>query len=163
MFAEECRKVAKEFPDVTMEDMLVDNCAMQIIRDPGQFDVVVVGNMFGDILSDEAAALAGSLGLLASASLNEEGFALFEPPGGSAPDIAGLGIANPIGQILCVALMLRTSFGLREEAHAIEQAIQSALDEGYRTRDIYKDGNKLVTTKELTDQILVNLKAPAPV
>ncbi len=108
-------EVAKEYPDIELVDMLVDNCAMQIIRDPNQFDVVVTTNMFGDILTDEAAVLAGSLGLLASASINKEGFALYEPSGGSAPDIAGQGIANPIAQILSVALMLRFSFGLEKK------------------------------------------------
>jgi len=155
------REVSKEFPDVILEEMLVDNCAMQIIRDPSQFDVVVTSNMFGDILTDEAAVLAGSLGLLASASLNTDGMALYEPPGGSAPDIAGLGIANPIAQILCVAWMLRVSFGLEEEAQAIETAIDSTLKRGYRTRDIHRDGDKLVGTQDMTDQILSFLPSPS--
>jgi 3-isopropylmalate dehydrogenase len=154
-------EVAQQYPDVELEDMLVDNCAMQIIRNPKQFDVVVTTNMFGDILTDEAAVLAGSLGLLASASLNEEGFALYEPSGGSAPDIAGQGIANPIAQILSVALMLRFSFNLETEAKAIESAVDKALKSGYRTQDIYSEGDKLVNTVQFTDQVLANLPVPA--
>jgi 3-isopropylmalate dehydrogenase len=154
------REVAKQYPDVTLEEMLVDNCAMQIIRDPAQFDVVVTSNMFGDILTDEAAVLAGSLGLLASASINAEGFGLYEPPGGSAQDIAGKRIANPIAQILSVALMLRFSFGLNQEARAIENAIETALNAGYRTQDIYRDGDVLVGTDEMTDHIITYLATP---
>jgi 3-isopropylmalate dehydrogenase len=155
------REVAKRFPDVELEEMLVDNAAMQIIFKPTQFDVVVTTNMFGDILTDEAAALAGSLGMLASASVNDAGFGLYEPPGGSAPDIAGKGIANPIGQILSVALMLRQSFGMFDEAAAIEAAVTATLKAGYRTADIHSKGDKLVSTAEITDQILANVKAPA--
>lgn len=154
-------EVAATYPDVELEDMLVDNCAMQIIRNPKQFDVVVTTNMFGDILTDEAAVLAGSLGLLASASLNAEGFALYEPSGGSAPDIAGQGIANPIAQILSVALMLRFSFNLETEAKAIETAVDKTLRTGYRTEDIFSDGEKLVGTVEFTDHVLANLPVPA--
>lgn len=130
-------EVAQFYKGVAVSDMLVDNCAMQLISNPAQFDVVVTTNMFGDILSDAAAVLPGSLGLMASASLNESGFGLYEPPGGSAQDIAGSGTANPIAQILSVALLLRFSFALEQEACAIESAVQAALAEGARTRDIY--------------------------
>jgi len=151
------QEVAKSYPDVQLENILVDNCAMQIIKDPSQFDVLLLPNMFGDILSDAAAVLPGSLGLLSSASFNADGFALYEPPGGSAQDIAGKAIANPIGQIHCVALMLRYSFGLEEEAKVIERAIEATLKDGYRTRDISDNGSILVDTKEMTDQILSRL------
>jgi 3-isopropylmalate dehydrogenase len=134
---------------------------MQIIRDPKQFDVVVTTNMFGDILTDEAAVLAGSLGLLASASLNAERFALYEPSGGSAPDIAGQGIANPIAQILSVALMLRFSFQQEEQAKAIETAVEKTLKAGNRTRDIATKNGKVLGTKEFTDAVLANLQVPA--
>lgn len=160
------REVSKNYPKVQLEEMLVDNCAMQLIIDPSQFDVVLTTNMFGDILSDAAAVLPGSLGLLCSASLNADGFGLYEPPGGSAPDIAGKGIANPIAQITSVALMLRLSFGLEEEAKAIEQAVESTLKSGYRTRDIYRESDErsqLVNTKEMTDQILTRLNATKPI
>jgi len=147
-------EVAKEYPDVELEDVLVDNCAMQIIRDPSQFDVVVLSNMFGDILSDAAAVLPGSLGLMASASVNAKGFALYEPPGGSAQDIAGQGIANPIAQILSVAMMLRFSFNLSIEASAIEKAVENALQKGNRTRDIYRGHGTSVSSKQMTYAIL---------
>jgi 3-isopropylmalate dehydrogenase len=150
------REVSSSYPDVELEDMLVDNCAMQIIRNPSHFDVLLLSNMFGDILSDAAAALPGSLGLLASASFNSSGFALYEPPGGSAPDIAGKGIANPIGQILCVAMMLRHSFNLLDEAKRIEDAVNDTLKAGYRTKDIYTQGDKLVSTSEMADQIIAH-------
>lgn len=153
-------EVSKEYPDIKLEDMLVDNCAMQLIINPSQFDVLVTTNMFGDILSDAAAVLPGSLGLLSSASLNIDGFGLYEPPGGSAPDIAGLGIANPIAQINSVALMLRLSFSLEKEAKAIEQAVNSTLTAGFRTRDIYREGIKntsLVNCQQMTDQIISRL------
>ncbi len=155
------REVAKRFPDVELDEMLVDNCAMQIVLKPTQFDVVVTSNMFGDILTDEGAALAGSLGMLASASVNDKGFGLYEPPGGSAPDIAGKGVANPVGQILSCALMLRQSFGMFDEADAIESAVREALKGGYRTADVFRDGDKLATTSEMADAILANLTAPA--
>ncbi len=150
-------EVSSSYPDVALEDMLVDNCAMQIIKNPAQFDVLLLSNMFGDILSDAAAVLPGSLGLLASASFNSSGFALYEPPGGSAPDIAGKGIANPIRQILCVAMMLKYSFGLLEEATLIEKAVETTLTKRYRTKDIYIDGDKLVGTKEITDQVIAKM------
>lgn len=156
------REVALGYPDVALEDMLVDNCAMQIVRDPSQFDVVVTGNMFGDILTDAAAVLPGSLGLLASASMNREGFGLYEPPGGSAQDIAGTGTANPVAQILCVALMLRHSFALETEAGAIESAVEKTLKEGYRTRDIARSGEanqKIVDTRGMSERILEHLLA----
>jgi 3-isopropylmalate dehydrogenase len=160
-------EVGAQYPQVQLEDMLVDNCAMQLIRDPSQFDVVLTTNMFGDILSDAAAVLPGSLGLLASASLNENGFGLYEPPGGSAQDIAGTGIANPIAQILSVALMLRFSFGKEEAAWAIEDAVSMALKEGVRTKDILGPNPtrqlKPATTVEMTDSILAHLKRLAPV
>lgn len=154
-------EVAGKYPDVELEDMLVDNCAMQIIRNPKQFDVVVTTNMFGDILTDEAAVLAGSLGLLASASVNADGFALYEPSGGSAPDIAGQGIANPIAQILSVALMLRFSFGLEQEAKAIETAVDRTLKAGYRTRDLSSEGATVLGTADFTDKVLANLPVPS--
>lgn len=157
------REVSKDYPDVELEDMLVDNCAMQIIRNPKQFDVVVTTNMFGDILTDEAAVLSGSLGLLASASINSEGFALYEPSGGSAPDIAGKGIANPIAQILSVALMLRFSFGLEAEAKSIEDAVDRTLKAGYRTVDLVTSDEKPLGTEAFTDKVLANLQVPSVV
>jgi 3-isopropylmalate dehydrogenase len=147
-------EVSSSYTDVELENILVDNCAMQIIRNPSQFDVLLLSNMFGDILSDAAAALAGSLGLLSSASFNPSGFALYEPPGGSAPDIAGQGIANPIGQILCVAMMLKYSFNLLEESTLIEKSVEDTLKAGYRTKDIYTKGGELVGSKEMTDEII---------
>lgn len=147
-------EIAQEFPDITLEDMLVDNCAMQLITKPTQFDVILTTNMFGDILSDAGAVLPGSLGMLASASLNSEGFGLYEPPGGSAQDIAGKGVANPIGQILSVAMMLRTSFGLLEEADCIESAVGVCLSKGARTADIAEPGAEKLSTTAFTDKIL---------
>ena len=129
-------EVAKDYPEVTYEHMLVDNCAMQLVKNPAQFDVILTENMFGDILSDEASMVTGSIGMLASASLNETKFGLYEPSGGSAPDIAGMGIANPIATILSAAMMLRYSFDLDKEADAVEAAVKQVLKEGYRTGDI---------------------------
>jgi len=129
-------EVSKDYQDVELEHILVDNCAMQLIKNPSQFDVILAPNMFGDILSDAAAVLPGSLGVMASASMNSEGFGLFEPPGGSAQDIAGKGIANPIGQILSLAMMLRFSFGLDKQAEVIEKAAEQTIDKGIRTGDI---------------------------
>ena len=129
-------EVAKDYPEVTLEHMLVDNCAMQLVKNPKQFDVILTENMFGDILSDEASMVTGSIGMLASASLNDTKFGLYEPSGGSAPDIAGKGIANPIATILSAAMMLRYSFDLDEEADAIEMAVKKVLEDGYRTIDI---------------------------
>ena len=129
--------------------MLVDNCAMQLVRDPSQFDVVLTENMFGDILSDEAAMVTGSLGMLPSASLNETKFGLYEPSGGSAPDIAGKNIANPIAAILSAAMLLRYSFDLNDEADAVENAVKKVLAEGYATGDIMRDGCKQVLCDEM--------------
>ena len=129
-------EVALDYPDVSYEHMLVDNCAMQLVKNPRQFDVILTENMFGDILSDEASMVTGSIGMLSSASLNDTRFGLYEPSGGSAPDIAGKGIANPIATILSAAMMLRYSFDLDEEANAIEKAVKKVLEEGYRTIDI---------------------------
>ncbi len=129
-------EVAKDYPEVTYEHMLVDNCAMQLVKDPKQFDVILTENMFGDILSDEASMVTGSIGMLSSASLNDTKFGLYEPSGGSAPDIAGKGIANPIATILSAAMMLRYSFDLDKEAQVIEDAVKQVLKEGYRTIDI---------------------------
>ncbi len=154
LWREVVHEVAKEYPDVQLEDMLVDNCAMQLIRNPSQFDVVLTGNMFGDILSDEGAVLAGSLGLLASASINAQGFGLYEPPGGSAQDIAGKGVANPIAQILSAAMMLRFSFSLGNEADAIERAVSSALSAGLRTGDIASTAETPVSTAAMADKII---------
>lgn len=139
------RKIVEEtaaaFPEVAYEHMLVDNCAMQLVKDPGQFDVILTENMFGDILSDEASMVTGSIGMLASASLNDTKFGLYEPSGGSAPDIAGQGIANPIATILSAAMMLRYSFDLDGEADRIERAVRQVLKEGYRTIDIMPGEN----------------------
>ena len=146
-------EVAKDYPEVALEHMLVDNCAMQLVKNPAQFDVILTENMFGDILSDEASMVTGSIGMLASASLNDTKFGLYEPSGGSAPDIAGQNIANPIATILSAAMMLRYSFDLDKEADAIEQAVQQVLTEGYRTGDIMSEGCKKVGTTEMGDLI----------
>ena len=146
-------EVAKEYPEVTLEHMLVDNCAMQLVRDPKQFDVILTENMFGDILSDEASMVTGSIGMLSSASLREDSFGMYEPSHGSAPDIAGQNIANPIATILSAAMMLRYSLNLDEEADAVEAAVQKVLTDGYRTGDIMSDGCKAVGTKEMGDLI----------
>lgn len=146
-------EVAAAYPEVTLTHMLVDNCAMQLVKDPKQFDVILTENMFGDILSDEASMITGSIGMLASASLNETKFGLYEPSGGSAPDIAGRGIANPIATVLSAAMMLKYSFDLDREAAAVEQAVTRVLKEGYRTGDIMSDGKKQVGTKEMGDLI----------
>lgn len=146
-------KVAKEYPDVTLEHMLVDNCAMQLVRDPKQFDVILTENMFGDILSDEASMVTGSIGMLSSASLNETKFGLYEPSHGSAPDIAGKNLANPIATILSAAMMLRFSLDLDEAALAIEKAVKQVLKEGYRTGDIYSEGCTKVGTVQMGDLI----------
>ena len=146
-------EVAVEYPDVTLEHMLVDNCAMQIVKNPKQFDVILTENMFGDILSDEASMVTGSIGMLASASLNDSKFGLYEPSGGSAPDIAGKGIANPIATILSAAMMLRFSFDLDKEADAVERAVDQVLKDGYRTGDIMSAGCTQVGTKEMGDLI----------
>lgn len=142
-------EVAKDYPEVTLSHMLVDNCAMQLVMNPGQFDVVLTENMFGDILSDEASMITGSIGMLSSASLNEGKFGLYEPSHGSAPDIAGKGIANPIATILSAAMMLSYSFDLDEESKAVENAVQQVLTEGYRTVDIMADGCIQVGTTQM--------------
>ena len=147
-------EVAKDYPDVTLEHMLVDNCAMQLVKNPKQFDVLLTENMFGDILSDEASMVTGSIGMLASASLNETKFGLYEPSGGSAPDIAGQDIANPIATILSAAMLLRYSLNLDTEADAIEAAVQKVLEDGYRTVDIMSDGCKLVGCDGMGDAIV---------
>ena len=146
-------EVAKEYPEIELTHMLVDNCAMQLVKDPAQFDVILTENMFGDILSDEASMVTGSIGMLASASLNDSKFGLYEPSGGSAPDIAGQNIANPIATILSAAMMLRYSFDLDKEADAIEQAVSQVLAEGYRTGDIMSEGCRRVGTTEMGDLI----------
>lgn len=144
LWREVVTEVGRAYPDVTLQHMYVDNVAMQLVRRPQQFDVLLCGNMFGDIISDECAMLAGSLGMLPSASLNESGFGLYEPAGGSAPDIAGQNIANPIAQILSAALMLRHSLGRHDAATAIEQAVDAVLAAGLRTRDIAGDAGKTI-------------------
>jgi len=151
-------ETAQFYPDVKLSHMLVDNAAMQLVRNPKQFDVVVTGNMFGDILSDEASMLTGSIGMLPSASLDDKNKGLYEPIHGSAPDIAGKGIANPLATILSAAMMLRYSFNEEEVATHIEYAVQKTLEEGYRTADIYEDGTKKIGTTEMGDRVLANLR-----
>lgn len=146
-------EVAKEYPDVELEHMLVDNCAMQLVRNPGQFDVILTENMFGDILSDEASMVTGSIGMLSSASLNETKFGLYEPSHGSAPDIAGKDLANPIATILSAAMMLRYSLDLDEAADAVEAAVEQVLKDGYRTGDIWSEGCEKVGTARMGDLI----------
>jgi 3-isopropylmalate dehydrogenase len=150
-------EVAKEYPDVELSHMLVDNAAMQLVKNPKQFDVMVTGNMFGDILSDEASMLTGSIGMLPSASLDERNKGLYEPSHGSAPDIAGKGIANPLATILSAAMMLRYTFNLEAEAQRIEGAVKKVLAQGFRTGDIYEPGMNKVGTKELGDAVLAAL------
>ena len=151
-------EVAKDYPDITLEHMLVDNCAMQLVHNPGQFDVILTENMFGDILSDEASMVTGSIGMLSSASLNETSFGLYEPSHGSAPDIAGKGIANPIATILSAAMMLRFSLNLDKEADAVEAAVQEVLKEGYRTGDIMSEGCTKVGTVQMGDLIAERIR-----
>ena len=146
-------EVAKDYPEVEVSDMLVDNCAMQLVMNPGQFDVILTENMFGDILSDEASMITGSIGMLSSASLNKTKLGLYEPSHGSAPDIAGKNVANPIATILSAAMMLRYSLDLDEEADAIEAAVAAVLKEGYRTTDIMSEGCTLVGTDKMGDLI----------
>ncbi len=142
-------EVSKDYPEVTLEHMLVDNSAMQLVRDPAQFDVMVTENMFGDILSDEASMITGSIGMLPSASMNETKLGLYEPSGGSAPDIAGQNKANPIATILSAAMMLRYSFDMTEEADAVEAAVEKALDDGLRTGDIMAEGCVKLSCSEM--------------
>ena len=146
-------EVAKDYPEVEVSDMLVDNCAMQLVMNPGQFDVILTENMFGDILSDEASMITGSIGMLSSASLNKTKLGLYEPSHGSAPDIAGKNVANPIATILSAAMMLRYSLDLDKEAYAIEAAVAAVLKEGYRTTDIMSEGCTLVGTDKMGDLI----------
>ncbi|THE09432.1 3-isopropylmalate dehydrogenase [Bacillus timonensis] len=153
MWREVAEEVAVDYPDVSLEHMLVDNAAMQLIRNPRQFDVIVTENMFGDILSDEASMLTGSLGMLPSASLSTDGPSLFEPIHGSAPDIAGKDIANPIATILSAAMLLRLSFGLEEEARAVEKAVDEVLAAGHRTADITDSLQRAISTTEMVGKI----------
>lgn len=150
--------LAVEYPDVGLSDMLVDNCAMQIVKNPAQFDVIVTENMFGDILSDEASMITGSIGMIPSSSLGATGCGLYEPIHGSAPDIAGKDVANPIGTILSAAMMLRFSFNMPKEADAIENAVSAYLDAGYRTADIMSQGENLVGCKQCGELIINNLR-----
>ena len=150
-------ELAPEYPDVELSHMLVDNAAMQLVRAPKQFDVMVTGNMFGDILSDEASMLTGSIGMLPSASLDQNNKGLYEPSHGSAPDIAGKGVANPLATILSAAMMLRYTFAMENEAQQIEKAVKTVLAQGYRTGDIYEPGTRRVGTKEMGDAVIAAL------
>jgi len=158
LWRETVTQVAKEFPDVALNHIYVDNATMQLVKNPHQFDVLLCGNMFGDIISDECAMITGSMGLLASASLNEEKFGLYEPAGGSAPDIAGKGIANPIAQILSGAMMLKYTFELPDAANAIEKAISNVLKKGVFTADLTDEKNKAVDTKTMGNAIIEELE-----
>jgi 3-isopropylmalate dehydrogenase len=158
LWRETVNRIAPEYPDVELEHVLVDNAAMQLLRRPASFDVIVTENMFGDILSDEAAMLTGSIGMLSSASLGEGSLGLYEPVHGSAPDIAGKGLANPIATILSVALMFRLSFGYHDAADAVERAVREVLDTGHRTADIAADGSKAIGTKEMGDLIVAAMR-----
>lgn len=157
LWREVMQSIAKDYPDVALSHMYVDNAAMQLVRAPKQFDVIVTGNMFGDILSDTAAMLTGSIGMLPSASLNEAGRGLYEPVHGSAPDIAGQGIANPLATILSASMMLRYSLGFADAADLIENAVGSVLDKNYRSADIYTDGMQRSTTAEMGDAVVAAL------
>ncbi|MCD7839622.1 MAG: 3-isopropylmalate dehydrogenase [Erysipelotrichaceae bacterium] len=150
-------EVAKDYPEVELEHMLVDNCAMQLVKNPRQFDVILTENMFGDILSDEASMVTGSIGMLSSASLREDKLGMYEPSHGSAPDIAGKNIANPLATILSGAMMLRYSFDLDEEAKAIEDAVEKVLKQGYRTVDIMSEGKEKVSCSKMSELIVENL------
>ena len=152
------KAIAPQYPDVALNFVYVDNAAMQVVKNPAQYDVMLCENMFGDIISDEVAAVTGSLGLLPSASLGSEGtFGLYEPSGGTAPDIAGKGIANPIAQILSAALLLRHSLGQEKAAQAIEAAVRQTIADGFRTGDIWSEGTKKVGTREMGDAVLARL------
>ncbi|WP_075983597.1 3-isopropylmalate dehydrogenase [Bacillus massilinigeriensis] len=153
MWREVSEEIATKYPDVELEHMLVDNAAMQMIKNPKKFDVVVTENMFGDILSDEASVLTGSLGMLPSASISQDGPYLYEPIHGSAPDIAGQNKANPLATILSAAMMLRLSFGLEKEAQAVEHAVNEVLEAGFRTMDISSTGKKVVSTSEMIQEV----------
>jgi len=152
-------EVGLQYPDVALDHMYVDNAAMQLVKEPKRFDVVVTGNMFGDILSDEASMLTGSIGMLPSASLNDKKQGLYEPSHGSAPDIAGKGIANPLATILSAAMLLRFSLGLEDAAQKIEAAVQKVLADGLRTPDIYSEGTTKVSTREMGDAVVAALQA----
>ena len=151
-------EVAKDYPEVALEHMLVDNCAMQLVKDPVQFDVILTENMFGDILSDEASMVTGSIGMLSSASLNDTKFGLYEPSHGSAPDIAGKDIANPIATVLSAAMMLRFTFDLDREADAMEKAVKEILKKGYRTSDIMSEGCTLVGCTKMGDLLAAEIE-----
>lgn len=157
LWREVIQSLAREYPQVELTHMYVDNASMQLVRQPKQFDVIVTGNMFGDILSDTAAMLTGSIGMLPSASLDQDGRGLYEPVHGSAPDIAGLGIANPLATILSGAMMLRYSFNQAAAANAIEKAVGCVLDKGLRSADIYSDGTTKVSTSEMGDAVVAAL------
>ena len=151
-------EVAKDYPEVALEHMLVDNCAMQLVKDPAQFDVILTENMFGDILSDEASMVTGSIGMLSSASLNDTKFGLYEPSHGSAPDIAGKDIANPIATVLSASMMLRFTFDLDQEADAMEKAVKEILKKGYRTSDIMSEGCTLVGCTKMGDLLAAEIE-----
>lgn len=151
-------EVAKDYPEVEVNHLYIDNASMQMVRDPRQFDVIITSNMFGDILSDEASMVTGSIGMLPSASLGENSFGMYEPIHGSAPDIAGKGIANPLATILSGGMMLKHSFGLDEEADVIEKAVLSVLEDGYRTGDIMSEGMKQVGTEEMTKLVIEKIE-----
>ena len=153
------QEIAKDYPDVELSHMLVDNCAMQLVMNPGQFDVILTENMFGDILSDEASMITGSIGMLSSGSLSETKLGLYEPSHGSAPDIAGKNIANPIATILSVAMLLRYSLDLDKEALAIEKAVEKTLKAGFATADIYSEGCVKLGTKQMGDKIIEMMEA----
>jgi 3-isopropylmalate dehydrogenase len=157
LWREVMTRLAKSYPDVTLTHMYVDNAAMQLVRAPKQFDVMVTGNMFGDILSDEASMLTGSIGMLPSASLDADGKGMYEPIHGSAPDIAGKNIANPLATLLSVAMMLRYTLHQAELAARVERAVSRVLDQGYRTADIYTEGMSKAGTKEMGDAVIAAL------
>ena len=157
LWREVMHRLSSEYPDVAYSDMLVDNCAMQIVKDPSQFDVVVTENMFGDILSDEASMITGSIGMIPSSSLGESTNGMYEPIHGSAPDIAGMNLANPIGTILSGAMMLKYSFGMQQESQAIEDAVSKVLDEGFRTGDIMSEGCTQVSCSQMGDLIAARI------
>jgi 3-isopropylmalate dehydrogenase len=150
-------KMISKYPDIQLEHMLVDNCAMQLVRNPRQFDVLLTGNMFGDILSDAAAMISGSLGMMPSASLGKGGIGLYEPVHGSAPDIAGQGLANPLASINSIALMFRHSFHLESAAQAIEKSVENVLNDGYRSADLVSKRSKIIGTAEMGDQVVKNV------
>lgn len=151
-------EMAKHYPEVTVNHLYIDNASMQLVKDPKQFDVIVTDNMFGDILSDEASMITGSIGMLPSASLGEGSFGMYEPIHGSAPDIAGKGIANPLATILSIAMMLKYSFNLEEEAKVLENAVIKVLEKGYRTLDIMSENMKSVGTKDMAKLIIKEIE-----